>query len=71
LSLITSCLRRNDRVYRLADAAPSSATSGQKKIRRYQANCASVARRKLTGTRLAKLCADADQLTMAVAAIHA
>lgn len=37
---------------------------------RYQANCASVARRKLTGTRLAELCADADQLNKAVAAIH-
>ena len=37
----------------------------------YQANCASVARRKLDGTRLAELCANAEQLAKAVAGIRA
>jgi hypothetical protein len=36
----------------------------------YQANCAGVARRRLTGARVAELCADHDQLAQAVAAIQ-
>lgn len=37
----------------------------------YQASCAGVARRRLTGARLAELCADAEQLAKAVVAIQA
>jgi len=36
----------------------------------YQANCAGLARRKMTGTRLAELCTNANQLAQAMSAIQ-